>query len=516
MREVRRVFAENPKDLDELYEKLFSRIKDADTPQKTCEKLLYWVAYSERQLSVEELDDAIMCDPELGTYKTLSERDDDRSSINDRVIRENLGTLLKVETKHQIYLPSQELVYLNHQSVYDYFQRIRDKAFTGKIDLYFARTCIWYLNAEEFGQPIPESKHDWLSFATDRSKHVVGLKERYRFLDYASKQWPKHIKTTEDARSEWKQIQKLFDREQSLLNVWTDEYSTLGFFSSPETGLAVTLDIPWLTELILSGDFGAAKFEENEIKRMVESSPKSFECLLRVDIGEISASSKIMNAVARRSSSIQWMKLLLENGASDIEITEALMVAAAENQNESMLRRVLTDRRNDIKITERVLCSAAWNQNEGVMRLLLTAGGNRIKITELVLCYATRRGNEGVMRLLLTAGRDEIKITERVLSSAAENWNEDVMRLLLTDGGNEIKITEQVLCFAARNWNKGVMRLLLTDGRNEIKITELVLRSAARRGNEGVMQLLLTDGRTETKIREQFLRPAERGLLPHY
>ena len=362
MREVRRIFAENPKDLDELYGKLFTRIIATDTPQKTCEKLLYWVAYSERQLSVEELDDAIMCDPDLGTYKTLSERDDDRRSINNQMIHGHLGTLLKVESKRTLY--SSNFVYLNHQSVSDYFQKIRDKAFNGEIDLYFARTCIWYLNAEDFGQRVPDSKHhlsnDPLSLPVPRSKHFAGLKERYRFLGYASEHWHKHIKTTEDAKSELKQIQNLFDCEQSLLEVWTGGILA---FSLLQTWFAIELDIPWLTELILSGDFGAAKFEEDQIGAMFRKAPKSFECLLRVDIGKISTSSDIMNKMAEGSSNTQWMKLLLENGASNIEITEDLVVAAAQNPDESMLRLLLTDRENIIENTETVLISEAKNLN---------------------------------------------------------------------------------------------------------------------------------------------------------
>ena len=513
MREVRRIFAENPKDLDELYEKLFSRIIATDTPQKTCEKLLYWVAYSEQPLSVEGLDDAIMCDPELGEYKTLSERDDDRRSINKQMIREHLGTLLKVERTRYV---GQELVYLNHQSVYDYFRGIRAKAFNGEIDLYFARTCIWYLNAEEFGQPAPKPKthvyHEWDSFAAMRRGSVFSKIEKpYHFLRYACSQWHKHIKTTVDAKSEWKRIQNLLDCEQSLLEIWAGglEIWAAGLlYPNLLTGLAVYMDIPWLTELILSGDFGAAKFEEGQIGQMFVKAPKSFKCFSRVHGGKISASSNIMNAVAKRSSRIQWTDTLSDIGASDIKITEALMVAAAENCDESVLRLFLTDRGNHIKITERILISAASNPNKDAMRLLLTDRRIEIKITEQILISAASNPNRGVMRLLLTDR--EIEITEGILISAARNFDKDVIQLLLTDRGNDIKITEQVLIYAVRNPNKGAMRLLLTDRRIEIKITEQILISAASNPNRGVMRLLLTD--REIEITEGILISAARNF----
>ena len=551
MRDVKEILAENPKDLDALYEKLVARIIEIDTPQKTLQKLLYWVAYSERELSIEVLNDAIMCDPDLGTYKSLSERDEDRRQINKQDIREHLGTLLEVETKSSWLRGSQDFVYFNHQSVYDYFHGVREKAFNGKVDLFLARTCLRYLNAEEFHQPM-------LRRQLSARRHPSS--DLYPFLYYAVTYWHKHIRTIDDAKSEWRQIQVLLDLEKPLTRLWierTESRYGRHFFLNPgrETTiswLAIQFDICWLTELIISGNCGeaAAKFEVAQIIAMLNEAPTSFECLLRVKRDEISASSEVIEAVARSSSAQRWMKMLLEDQDSKVVITEGLMVAAASNEcrpfqsegvvrllfdhnfaatseitekflkvaarnpDESLMRLLLTDRRDEIKITESILVAAAGNPNERVIQLFLTVGGNEIKNTEGIVMAAAGNPNEKVIQILLTDQTNRIKITEGVVMAAAANWNEKVIQLLLTVGGNEIVITEGIVMAAAGNRNELVVQLLLANKDKETRVTERVLMSAAVNTNERVMRLLLTGRRENTNIAEEILVLAAANTNP--
>ena len=512
MRDVKEILAENPRDLDALYEKLVARIIENDNPQKILQKLLYWVAYSERELSIEELNEVIMCDPDLGTYKSLSERDEDRRQINRQDIREHLGTLLEVETKFRGFRGSQDFVYFNHQSVYDYFQGVREKAFNGKVDLFLARTCLRYLNAEEFYRPMLEQRY----FARHRPSFNL-----YPFLDYASTYWYKHIKTTEDAKSEWGQIRNLFDYEKPLKKLWIERANLNRYNPDPrrETTmgwLAIRFDISWLTELIISGDCGGATtdFEVSQILAMLNEAPKSFECFVRASSDEVSASSEVIEAVARSPSAKKSMKLLLENQASNVLITEDLMVAAASNECEPFqsegLVRLLFDHKAaaTCEITEKLLIVAARNPDESLMQLLLTNGKDEIKITESIVTAAVENPNEMAIQLLLDNPRNRVRVTEGIFMAAAANWNEKVIRLLLADKRNQLKITQGIVTAAAGNRNEKVIQLLLTIEGNEIKITEGIVMAAAGNRNEVVIQLLLTDKRNEIRITERVLMSA--------
>ena len=513
MRDVKEVLTENPKDLDALYEKLVSRIIEIDTRQKTLQKLLYWVAYSNRELSVEELNIAIMCDPDLGTYRSLSERDADRRRINKQMIREHLGTLLEVGKRPQLFGRTEDFIYLNHQSVYDYFHGIRDRIFNGKVDIHLARTCIRYLNAKEFHQPMLNHQPSF------RLRHPF---DPYTFYNYACNHWYKHIKTTDDAKSEWEQIQNLLDHEKPLLEHWIRGAAIRTgfiFYRDKVTipWLAIRFDIIWLTELIISGGYraAAANFEVSQIVAMVKIAPKSFEYLLRVNGDKVSASSEVMEIVAQSPSAIRWMKQLLENEAAEIEITEGLLMAAASNdckpsQSKGVVRLLLNHKAAaEFRITERLLVYAASNPDESLMRLLLTHGRDEIKLTESSVISAARNPNEKVVQLLLTHAGNEIIITEEILFSAAANRNESVIRLLLTDGVHRTRITEDVLLAAAANPMENVMRTLLTSRRpDEIETTQGVLLAAVTVGHHSVVRLLLNQPDADLVVTDLMLRTA--------
>ena len=205
--------------------------------------------------------------------------------------------------------------------------------------------------------------------------------------------------------------------------------------------------------------------------------------------------------VAIKNYSVPVVNMLLDHGA-DVRANGcrylAIERAASAEGDEAVLAAVLA-RYADIEITEAVLKAAAGNKNKSkeVMKLLLARDSN-IKITKAVLTAAAAAAAAGnwhgkdVMELLLARDAN-IEITEAVLTTAAAgNWHgKDVMELLLARDAN-IEITEAVLTAAAGNWrSKDVMELLLARDAN-IEITEAVLTAAAGNSNgKDVMELLL-------------------------
>ena len=540
LHEIESVFEENPKPLNQLYGRQLSRIAASDTATKTFSKLLIWVAYSRRPLTVGELEDAITYDPSTRRYKSLSEMERHRRPW--QLICNKLRTLLEVEKKFdRIRLSYHDCVYFNHQSVRDYFHNNRDEALkdlkfvdSGGPDLYLARTCIWYLNAKEFQERFLESDfqptiRQWiLSGRKDFPEYHSAL-DRYPFFGYTSSQWYKHVTTIEVAKSEWNQVQNLLDHRKSLLEVWSGTHvarirhrSWRAVMKLPDatkfTRLVVHFDISWLAELIVTGQIEAEHFEESDIIDMAQYAPKSFQCLLRLDIKGILITKEIIERAVRSREAIASMQLLLDHWGQEIEITEDLVMVAASNYwhgpGEGVVQLLLKqEAAAGIRITEAILESAAKNRNDKVMRLLLTDRGKEIKITEAVLEAAVSNRSserkEEILQLLLdhesAAG---IRITEGMLKSAASN--ERVMRAILTRRGKEIKITEAVLEAVAKSWvGCAMMRLLLEQQGEEIRITEnVVIAAASNPVDPDVFKLLLEKRGSDVRITQNVLLAA--------
>ena len=416
LREVEEVFAVNPVPLNDLYRKIVQRIVATDTPTSTFAKLLVWVAYSERPLCVEELKEAIMCDPSIANHKSLSMMRRDRREINRDLIISKLGALVEISTK-----VNQDFVYFNHQSVRDYFHHSQDEVLknlkfmaSDGPDLYLARTCMMYLSAEELRSPLK--------------------KEHHPFFDYASSQWHKHIKTTIEARFELRQVTNLLGHVESWLKIRSRghleticnidqhrlEQCTEGSqLSISASDLAIELDISWLAELIISHDFNGHTFNKDKICSMVSRAPSAFETLLRFHIKKIPLSKVVIRQVVLSPMCKQWIDLLLKHRAQDIEITEDLIVAATENKFLSPFEvekvvPFLLDHSGaaESKLTKKLLMAAAMNPDTTLMRLLLTRAGNRLRIPPAVLLQAFKFDNDDVVRILLEQQSAHFIITD--------------------------------------------------------------------------------------------------------
>ena len=435
LHEIQGVFAENPKDLNELYEKLVARIIATDTPTNTFAKLLIWVAYSERQLSVEELEVAIMCDPSIKKYTSLSEMHNHRRPINRRSIDQKLGTLLELQTKKEpLSDKSQNFVYFNHQSVRDYFHQNRNEALknleliASGPDLYLAKTCIWYLNAEEFHQPNLKGVSQFskqrldLSSSNDTSNRSPRFRNlypsTYDFFDYASVQWYKHVKTTKDALSEWKQIENLLIHVNPWLKIkeyghlettrnkhlnTLQQYDKEGSLPAFElSNLAIGLDISWLTEMIFSGQIKVAKFNATQICSMIHNAPKSFQSLLLPPhIEKIPISSRFLEQVVKSRTGEQSMRLLFKHRPQEIKITEDLMVAAVKSSYSAKgIVKLLLDQKTaaGMKITKNILL-AAESKHPSILQLVLGHRNSRLSMSNRTFLAAADApgGTSGVI-----------------------------------------------------------------------------------------------------------------------
>lgn len=111
----------------------------------------------------------------------------------------------------------------------------------------------------------------------------------------------------------------------------------------------------------------------------------------------------------------------LGSGRGYPDITEDLLVRVASDCQKEPMEVLLDARSEQLNITENVLIAAAENPRFGtdIMALLLDSKGDRITITEDVLKAAARnQANERVIAFLLERRGDQITITEDILVAA--------------------------------------------------------------------------------------------------
>lgn len=168
----------------------------------------------------------------------------------------------------------------------------------------------------------------------------------------------------------------------------------------------------------------------------------------------------------------ELMRLLLEKKGADVQITEGVVKAAAENTRWGKdVMTVLLQGRGEIRVTEEAVIQIARSFDPEVMKILLDKKGANIQITEGVVQAAAenREWGRGAMTVLLQ-GVDEIRITEEAVIKIAGLFDREMMELLLEKKGANVQITEEVVRAAARNdGGEGVISFLLEQGGDRVQ-----------------------------------------------
>jgi tetratricopeptide (TPR) repeat protein len=218
--------------------------------------------------------------------------------------------------------------------------------------------------------------------------------------------------------------------------------------------------------------------------------------------------------IARSFKGTEVMGFLLDWKGNEVQITESMVIAAAENKRE-VIKLFLDRKGNEVHITEGAVCQVMKLFNEGIVRLLLDRKWNEIQITESMVIAAVEneRYKAGeVIRVLLDQRGNEVQITEAVVIAAGSGfYGREVIELLLDQRGDEVQITEAILIAAVRNVYSGkVVRLLLNRRGNEVRITEAIVLAAAgnKWSGEKVMGLLLDLRGYEVRITEAIVLAA--------
>jgi hypothetical protein len=226
---------------------------------------------------------------------------------------------------------------------------------------------------------------------------------------------------------------------------------------------------------------------------------------------QIEISENVLVAAAQHHNA-DIMRVLLDQRGDEFQITHDVMAAAAKSQSSSVMSLLLERRADEIQITEDVLKNAAGlNKNETIL-LLIDHLGDDFHITADIVLEAAKKNSSNNIKILLD--RYQIAITHDVVLAAAESYGSEVMSLLLDQRGDDIHITEDILVAAAGNSfcsEGGILKLLLDrldPQEHTIKITHDVVMAAASNHYHDPMKLLLDRQADRIQITEDVLPAA--------
>jgi alkylhydroperoxidase family enzyme len=497
---VMREIEESPQELDELYQKLAEQLfKEEDTA-----RLLTWVTYARKPLSLRELETALAVRPEENCC-CIKDTEKYRTQLTESSVNESAGLLLEVIDGN---------AYLIHQSVKDFLLKAdnplaaSDFLHKEKPDTFLARTCIRYLDFDDF-----ESAPLFTDVSGRGYSERREIISQYPLLEYASRHWYSHVRGDDDAYLLSSAFNGILCHENIRTQLWFTIASGRRTECATRGSIAIELDIDWLARLILHEGRGGVEehFPVDCLKTLAANGGQVLEALL--DYGEpypSSVTEEVVKVAARNINGERVMTLLLDRRGDDVRITEEVVKAAAMNSNEAIMTLLMDRLGDDVQITEEVVKAAAWNFNGEVMALLLDQRGDDVQITEEVVKAAAANWNgKKAMTVLLDRRGDDVRITQGVVEEAAMNYNGEVMAVLLGRRGNDIQLTEELTAWIATRFSVEVMALLLDRQGDNVQITEEVVKAAImnRMGKE-IVALLLDRRGDDIQITEGVVKAA--------
>jgi Ankyrin repeats (3 copies)/Tetratricopeptide repeat/Ankyrin repeats (many copies) len=398
-KDVRKALQNLPKELDDTYDEAMERICNQDDEDvQLAKKILTWITYSLRPLTVTELQHAIAVE------------------LNDNAIDEEalLDETLMVSVCAGLVAIDQEsnVIRLVHYTTEEYFGRKRMDLFpTGQDSI--VSTCLTYLSFDAFKAGYSYS-----------DRQMDTRLDRNPFLQYAATYWGIHA-IGEPELTVKSQILKFLCNDSNLScsvqAMRLPSYRYRGYSQKPPKKI--------------SGLWVAAAFGLTEIVRML--TVQSFGIDITATYGETA-----LHAAADGGHEAV-VRLLIDRGtpvdAAD-KIGKTALNWAVDSGHEAMVRLLLEQGAGvNAKGGEygTALQAAARHSHEAVIRLLLEEGAEvnaKGGVYGTALQAAARCGHEAVIRLLLEEGAEvnaEGGEYGTELQAAARCGHGAVIRLLL-------------------------------------------------------------------------------------
>jgi ankyrin repeat domain-containing protein 50 len=523
-----------PKDLDETYDRILQNIMDEDADEAFA--ALQWLAYSERPLSLDELAEAIVVQPDkysLDSRDRLLDPYEVLHICSSLVVLNNEDIQERDEEYDQYTEPFEEhtrkVVSFAHFSIKEYLtsDRIRQGpasrfAVSGHTaHAFIGQACLSYLLAFDRDDSLTEDPF-----------------EAFPLIEYAGRSWPNHVRLVENnpeysEKTTMLALELLHSKPYAFLNwlrVSDPDWQKRNYLGLPRLDYdfhdigppiyyASFLHLRLVAKALIEsgadvnekgGGFGHALHAALcPLKSRTEFRREAVGQLGEVQLGT-------------RDSRTIMVQLLLDYGA-DIEAENGfgysvLYVAVANGQEEVV--RLLINMGANVETRPQhgmtVLMNAALYGREEIARLLLDEGADIEAEDErdgrngaTVLCGVARFGNRAMVQLLLERGANITAKDDKgrtALHYATQDGRKDTVQLLLerrADIAARDNSERTALHYAAVNGDEEVIQLLLEKGaeisaKDDKGQTALHLAAIERRGE--AVKLLIDSG---ADIREE-------------
>ncbi|MCJ1282267.1 hypothetical protein MMC26_001590 [Xylographa opegraphella] len=361
-----------PKGIDGTYDDAMARIRAQNPDDRELgEKVLLWISFALRPLSIIELQHALAVDD-------TSTKTDLDALPDEEILVSVCAGLIMVDIESGI-------VRLIHYTTQEYFDRTRDSHFSDAKDIVLA-TCITYLSFDEFGTgPCEES---W-SFRSRLNENA--------FLGYVANFWGYHARIAEGDATEDRLLQLLEDRTRvSCFGqvMFEDANLTFGFSGHVKGNV---------TGMHLATYFGISALIMKLWERGLSAESLDFMGRTPLIMAVMQGDYAIVEVLACRANvhvnaadNQRWTALHRAAATGQAAIVELLL-----NHNAEIGAR--TNRR------QTPLHMAAEEGHFKVVELLIAAGGevDALSDTRTTPLYrAARRGHVEVLKALLATGAD--------------------------------------------------------------------------------------------------------------
>lgn len=539
-REVRAALGGLPKELDETYDQAMLRIQHQDEGQSAlAHRVLYWISYSLRPLTVDELRHALAVEPgdddldEDGLYET------------ELMVSVCAGLVTVDEESNQIRLV--------HYTTQSYFERIRTARFP-EAPSTIADICLTYLMFSPFAErycPSKEelttrlNKYPFLSYAADyRGEHIrIGMNDGVRelVLKYLSNNVS--ILSAEQAMDKKRSARGWFDYGTGAPNLTRlHVVASLGLVDiAPDLladGADVNVRTDWrFTPLHLAAEAGHTRMVHFLLRAGAEVGPKTVSGITPLHSAVRAGHEPVVQILIDAGADLDetWRPLLHSAlGYGHIDVAKVLIVNGtnidqknicsplggrvgatplirAVEQGRGTFVSFLLDNGADISATDEdggtSLHRAASAGHAKLMNVLITRGidvSTKDHFGRTALHYAARKEQTDVVQILL----------ENDASVLAEDWTgktafheaaahecESVLKILLERIGKEYEAERWLapvrLRRAIDEANGDEVRFLLEKGADPNALVDgdvPLLHLAIERENYDVLQLLLSNG----------------------
>ncbi|KAL6711261.1 hypothetical protein ACN47E_005792 [Coniothyrium glycines] len=491
-----------PPTLDQTYERILIGIKKEDF--RLAFRILQWVTFSSRPLSLEEIAHAAAIDADR---ESAFDRDEvledpmealdicsslvvvvnaENKDHNDHTRTVDLGKMQDFFKDSLVYgtdtakkSSAKQVLVLAHYSVQEYL--LSDMIQQGKAGAYsmqhmachdaLARSCLHYILQSQ-----------------EATLQLENLFSRYPLAHYAAKHWTSHLqKSGEQTQQAIRLVLQLFDRNNPAYLNWTQLHDP----EYPDLPSNISKDIASAASpLYYSALLGFRAITSSLLER---GSNMARQYGLRGNALQ----------VASYHGNTSTVQLLLEKGAGpnkrSFGYNYALFQASIQGHKQCVMLLLQYGAQINYKGPDGTALSAAcFTGHEEIVRLLLDKGANpNVKGRySFAISEASRQGHLHIVRLLLERGADPNARGygyEKDALDAAIAWSHiEIVELLLGAGAHS---TASKLYAAAKLGNERLVKVLLDRGANpSTSTTEYggdALDAAITGGHQPIVELLL-------------------------